>query len=38
MNYLIAAYAITAVTLIAYWIHLIRERATLSQGQKSNRG
>lgn len=38
MNYLIAAYGITAVTLIAYGIHLVRERAALSRGQKSNRG
>jgi hypothetical protein len=38
VSYVIAAYGITAVTLIAYGIHLIRERAALSPRQKSNRG
>lgn len=29
MNYVIASYAVTIVTLVAYGLHLVRERARL---------
>lgn len=42
MSYVVAAYGVTAVTLVLYAIHLVRERArerkTLAAGQESNNG
>ncbi|MGH0038088.1 MAG: heme exporter protein CcmD [Myxococcota bacterium] len=32
MSYVIAAFGVTAVTLVAYWLHLMRERRALRRG------
>jgi len=29
MSYVIAAYAVTGITLALYWVHLMRERRSL---------
>jgi hypothetical protein len=34
VSYLIAAYSVTAVTLIWYGLHLLRERARLERDQE----
>ncbi len=34
MNYAIAAYAITLLTLVGYGLHLVRERSRLDGGRK----
>ena len=38
MNYMIAAYAVTVVSLFCYGFSLLRERNSLSKGPKSNSG
>lgn len=42
MSYVLAAYGVTAITLVLYALHLqrarARERKTLDRGQESNNG
>ena len=35
MGYVVAAYGVTIISLVAYGVHLVRERARLLEGNES---